>query len=171
MTSPYAAKASCACSFPITASPLPATAALKPTRRAGLVTKEGYLIDPGITVPQNTSSVSISSQGLVAATLPGSATPQTLGQLTMSRFINPVGLESIGDNYYVETAGSGAPIDGTPGNDGFGNLLQGYLEDSNVNAVTEIASMIQAQRAYELNSKVIQGADSMLTATATMFRA
>jgi flagellar basal-body rod protein FlgG len=136
-----------------------------------ITTKEGYLLDPGITVPQNATSVSIAQTGLVSATVPGSTTPQSLGQITMSRFINPVGLESIGDNFYVETAGSGAPIDGTPGAEGFGNLQQGYLEDSNVNAVTEIASMIQAQRAYELNSKVIQAADSMLTATAGMFRA
>lgn len=136
-----------------------------------IVTKEGYLVDPGITVPQNATSVSINNLGQVTATVPGTVTPQALGQLTMSRFINPVGLENIGDNYYVETAGSGQPIDGTPGGEGFGNLQQGYLEDSNVNAVTEIASMIQAQRAYELNSKVIQGADSMLTATAQMFRA
>jgi flagellar basal-body rod protein FlgG len=136
-----------------------------------LTTKEGYLVDPGITVPQNATSVSIAQTGLVSAMVPGSTTPQNLGQITMSRFINPVGLESIGDNFYVETAGSGAPIDGTPGGEGFGNLQQGYLEDSNVNAVTEIAAMIQAQRAYELNSKVIQGADSMLTATAGMFRA
>lgn len=136
-----------------------------------VVTKEGYLVDPGITVPQNATSIAINNQGQVTAQIPGSTAPQSLGQFTMSRFINPVGLESIGDNYYVETAGSGAPIDGTPGGEGFGNLQQGYLEDSNVNAVTEIASMIQAQRAYELNSKVIQGADSMLTATATMFRA
>ncbi|OYU50609.1 MAG: flagellar basal-body rod protein FlgG [Rhizobiales bacterium PAR1] len=136
-----------------------------------ITTKEGYLVDPGITVPQNATSVSINSTGQVNALVPGTVTPQTLGQLTMSRFINPVGLESMGDNFYLETAGSGQPIDGTPGADGFGTIQQGYLEDSNVNAVTEIASMIQAQRAYELNSKVISGADQMLQATATMFRA
>jgi len=136
-----------------------------------MTTKEGYLVDPGITVPQNATSVSINNVGQVTALIPGTTTPQTLGQITLSRFINPVGLESIGDNFYLETAGSGQPIDGTPGAEGFGTVQQGYLEDSNVNAVTEIASMIQAQRAYELNSKVISGADSMLTATANMFRA
>jgi flagellar basal-body rod protein FlgG len=136
-----------------------------------LVTKEGYLVDPGITVPQNATSVSISQQGQVTAMTPGNAAPQTLGQLTMARFINSVGLESIGDNLYLETAGSGPAIDGTPGAEGFGNLQQGYLEDSNVNAVTEIAAMIQAQRAYELNSKIISGADQMLTAASNMFRA
>jgi flagellar basal-body rod protein FlgG len=136
-----------------------------------ITTKEGYLVDPGISVPQNATSVSINNQGQVSATVPGSTTPQTLGQFTLSRCINPVGLESIGDNLYLETAGSGPAIDGTAGGEGFGTLQQGYLEDSNVNAVTEIAAMIQAQRAYELNSKVISGADSMLTATAQMFRA
>lgn len=136
-----------------------------------ITTKEGYLVDPGVTVPQNATSVSINQQGQVSATVPGSTTPQTLGQFNLARFINPVGLESIGDNFYVETAGSGPAIDGVAGGEGFGTLQQGYLEDSNVNAVTEIASMIQAQRAYELNSKVISGADSMLTATAQMFRA
>jgi flagellar basal-body rod protein FlgG len=88
----------------------------------------------------------------------------------MARFINKVGLESIGDNLFLDTAGSGPAIDGTPGTDGFGNIQQGYLEDSNVNAVTEIAAMIQAQRAYELNSKIISGADQMLTAASGMFR-
>lgn len=135
-----------------------------------ITTKEGYLVDPGISVPQDSTSVSINQQGQVSAILPGQTTPQNLGQLTLSRFINKVGLESIGDNYYLETPGSGPAIDGTPGAEGFGNLQQGYLEESNVNSVTEIASMIQAQRAYELNSKVITGADSMLQATSNLFR-
>lgn len=136
-----------------------------------LTTKEGYLVDPGITVPQDSTSVSISAQGVVSALLPGQTTPQTLGQITLARFINKVGLESIGDNLYLETAGSGPAIEGTPGLEGFGNLQQGYLEESNVNSVTEIAAMIQAQRAYELNSKVISGADQMLQATSNLFRA
>lgn len=135
-----------------------------------ITTKEGYLVDPGITVPADATSVAINQLGQVSALLPGNTVPQQLGQLTMSRFINKVGLESIGDNLYLETPGSGAAIDGTPGTEGFGNLQQGYLEESNVNAVTEIAAMIQAQRAYELNSKVIQGADQMLQATSGMFR-
>jgi flagellar basal-body rod protein FlgG len=136
-----------------------------------VVTKDGYLVDPGITVPQNATSVSISQDGKVSALTPGNTTPQTLGQITLARFINPVGLESIGDNLFLETAGSGAPIEGTPSAEGFGNLQQGYLEDSNVNAVTEIAAMIQAQRAYELNSKVISSADQMLSSASNMFRA
>ncbi len=136
-----------------------------------LTTKEGYLVDPGITVPANATSVAISQDGQVTALVPGNIAPQALGQITLARFINKVGLESIGDNLYLETAGSGQAIDGNPGSEGFGNLQQGYLEDSNVNAVTEIAAMIQAQRAYELNSKIISGADQMLTATSNMFRA
>lgn len=136
-----------------------------------ITTKEGYLVDPGITIPQNATSVAVAQDGQVTAMVPGNTTPQTLGQITMSRFINKVGLESMGDNLFLETPGSGPAIDGTPNTEGFGNLQQGYLEESNVNAVTEIASMIQAQRAYELNSKIISGADQMLTATANMFRA
>ena len=136
-----------------------------------ITTKEGYLLDPGITIPTTASSVSIAQDGQVTALIPGNTTPQALGQITMSRFINKVGLESIGDNLFLETPGSGAAIEGTPNTEGFGNLQQGYLEESNVNAVTEIASMIQAQRAYELNSKIISGADQMLTATSNMFRA
>ncbi len=89
----------------------------------------------------------------------------------MARFINKTGLESIGDNLYLETAGSGPAIEGTAGTEGFGNLQQGYLEESNVNAVTEIAAMIQAQRAYELNSKIVTGADQMLSSTSQMYRA
>lgn len=136
-----------------------------------ITTKEGYLVDPGITIPQNATSVAVAQDGQVTAMVPGNTTPQTLGQITMSRFINKVGLESMGDNLFLETPGSGPAIDGTPNTEGFGNLQQGYLEESNVNAVTEIASMIQAQRAYELNSKIISGADQMLTATSNMFRA
>jgi flagellar basal-body rod protein FlgG len=135
-----------------------------------LTTKEGYLVDPGISVPQDATSVAINQLGQVSALLPGGTVPQQLGQISLSRFINKVGLESIGDNLYVETPGSGPAIDGTPGIDGFGNLQQGYLEESNVNAVTEIAAMIQAQRAYELNSKVISSADQMLQATSGLFR-
>ncbi|KAF0230459.1 MAG: flagellar basal-body rod protein [Beijerinckiaceae bacterium] len=135
-----------------------------------ITTKEGYLLDPGITIPQNATSVAIAQDGQVTAQIPGATTPQALGQITLTRFINKVGLESMGDNLYLETPGSGPAIDGTANSEGFGNMLQAYLEDSNVNAVTEIASMIQAQRAYELNSKIISGADQMLTATASMFR-
>jgi flagellar basal-body rod protein FlgG len=135
-----------------------------------LVTPEGNLLDPGITVPPNTQSVSISSQGVVSALLPGQVQPQQLGQITLSRFINKTGLESIGDNLFLETAASGPAIDGNPGSEGFGNVQQGYLEESNVNAVTEISSLIAAQRAYEMNAKVITASDQMLNAAAQIFR-
>jgi flagellar basal-body rod protein FlgG len=135
-----------------------------------LVTPEGNLLDPGITVPPNSTSVSINSQGVVSALLPGQTQPQQLGQITLSRFINKTGLESIGDNLFLETAASGAAIDGAPGSEGFGNVQQGYLEESNVNAVTEISSLIAAQRAYELNARVITASDQMLNAAAQIFR-
>jgi flagellar basal-body rod protein FlgG len=135
-----------------------------------LVTGEGYLIDPGITVPNNSTSVSINAVGAVTALTPGNAAPQQLGQITLSRFINKTGLESMGDNLYLETAGSGPAIDGAPGSEGFGTVQQGYLEESNVNAVTEISSLIAAQRAYELNAKVVTASDQMLNAAAQIFR-
>ncbi len=135
-----------------------------------LVTPEGNLIDPGITIPANATSVAVNNLGVVNALVPGSTTPQQVGQITLSRFVNKTGLESMGDNLYLETAGSGPAIDGTPGSEGFGNIQQGYLEESNVNAVTEISSLIAAQRAYELNAKVITASDQMLNAAAQIFR-
>jgi flagellar basal-body rod protein FlgG len=135
-----------------------------------LVTAEGNLIDPGITVPNNSTSVSISAQGVVSALTPGNPQPQQLGQITLARFINKTGLESVGDNLFIETAASGPAIDGTPGSEGFGNVQQGYVEESNVNAVTEISSLIAAQRAYELNARVITASDQMLNAAAQIFR-
>ena len=135
-----------------------------------LVTPEGNLIDPGITVPANASSVTISATGIVSALTPGNTAPQQLGQITLTRFINKTGLESIGDNLFVETAGSGTAIDGTPGSEGFGTLQQGFIEESNVNAVTEVSSLIAAQRAYELNARVITASDQMLNAAAQIFR-
>jgi flagellar basal-body rod protein FlgG len=135
-----------------------------------LVTRDGYLVDPAITVPNTATSVTISATGAVQATLPGQTAPQALGQMQLSRFVNKVGLESIGDNLFVETAASGQAISGLPGGEGFGNLQQSYLEEANVNAVTEISSLIAAQRAYEMNSKVVTAADQMLSTTSQMFR-
>jgi flagellar basal-body rod protein FlgG len=96
--------------------------------------------------------------------------PQALGQIQLARFVNKSGLESIGDNLFLETAASGPAIDGNPNSEGFGNLQQNYLEEANVNAVTEISSLISAQRAYEMNSKIVTAADQMLSATTQMFR-
>lgn len=135
-----------------------------------LVTAQGHPVDPAITVPGNAKSVSISAQGQVSATMPGQVQAQQLGQLQIARFVNKVGLESIGDNLFVETAASGPAISGNPGEEGFGNLQQGYLEESNVNSVTEIAGLIAAQRAYEMNAKVVTAADQMMNATSQAFR-
>ncbi|MCE4224332.1 flagellar basal-body rod protein FlgG [Methylobacterium sp. C25] len=138
--------------------------------QGNLVSRDGYLLDPSITVPNTATSVTISAIGTVQATLPGQTAPQTLGQFQLARFINKVGLESIGDNLFKETAASGPAITGLPGSEGFGNLQQSYLEEANVNAVTEISSLIAAQRAYEMNSKVVTAADQMLSTTSQMFR-
>ena len=135
-----------------------------------IVTAQGNVVQPGITLPQNASSVSINQQGQVSVTVPGTTTPQVLGQLQLTRFINKAGLQPIGDNMFVETPASGTPIDGTPNVDGMGNLQQGNLEQANVEAVTEISDLIAAQRAYEMNAKVITASDQMLSATSNLMR-
>jgi len=128
-----------------------------------LVTPDGFAIIPAITVPSNALSVTINASGQVSATVDGSTTQQSLGQLQLAAFINPTGLESIGDNLLKETAASGSPITGSPQSAGFGSLIQGSVESSNVNVVSEITGLITAQRAYEMNSRVIKTADDMLT--------
>ncbi len=133
-----------------------------------LVTAEGYLVADGITVPQNAASVTISQTGSVQATLPGQTDTQTLGQLQLARFINNTGLNPIGDNLFLETAASGPAVLGNPQTEGFGNVLQGYLEEANVNAVTDISELIAAQRAYEMNARVIKGADEMMSSNSRM---
>jgi flagellar basal-body rod protein FlgG len=135
-----------------------------------LVTAQGNVVQPGITIPQNSTSIAINSQGQVSVTQPGSTIPSTIGQLELSNFINTAGLQSMGDNLYLETPASGTPQNGTPGGDGFGNLQQGYLEQANVEAVSEISDLIAAQRAYEMNAKVVTAADQMLSATTQMMR-
>lgn len=127
-----------------------------------MVTPDGYPIAPGITIPNNALSVTINKSGQVLATIPGSTTPQNVGQLTLVNFANEAGLSPQGDNLLLETPASGAPISGTPGTSGFGTLLQGFLETSNVNVVQEVTNLITAQRAYEMNSKVIEASDEML---------
>lgn len=135
-----------------------------------LVTRDGYLVQPGITIPNNATGVNINAQGTVEVNLPGQTAPQQLGQIQLSRFINKVGLESIGDNLFIETAGSGPAIDGLGGEEGFGTMQQNYLEEGNVQAVTELSSLIAAQRAYEMNSKVISAADQMMQSTTQIMR-
>jgi flagellar basal-body rod protein FlgG len=127
-----------------------------------LVTNNGYTVQPGITIPANAQSVTIGSDGTVSVTLPGQALPQNVGQLQIASFVNPGGLEPKGGNIYAETAASGTPNAGTPGQNGLGALQQGFVETSNVNVVEELVQMIQTQRAYELNSKAIQTSDQML---------
>jgi len=127
-----------------------------------LVTNNGYLLQPAITVPTNAQTVTIGLDGTVTATLPNQTTPQTLGQIQLTNFINPPGLEPKGQNLFAETAASGTPQTGAPGQNSLGQLQQGFVETSNVNVVEELIGMIQTQRAYELNSKAIQTSDQML---------
>jgi flagellar basal-body rod protein FlgG len=133
-----------------------------------LVTQDGLLVLPGITVPSNATSVTINNQGQVLATVAGNVTPQTVGQLELTVFPNPAGLNSVGSNMFLETPASGTPQTGVPGSPGYGTIQQGYLETSNVNSVDEITALITAQRAYEMNSKVVTAADQMLQQTAQM---
>ncbi|PTU30602.1 flagellar basal-body rod protein FlgG [Stenotrophobium rhamnosiphilum] len=134
----------------------------KLSNQGQLVTSSGYLLQPGVTVPQGAQSISIGNDGVVTVQLAGQASPQQVGTLTTSDFINPAGLQAKGENLYVETAASGPPQTGTPGLNGLGTLSQGSLESSNVNIVEEMVNMIETQRAYEINSKAIQTTDSML---------
>lgn len=133
-----------------------------------LVNSSGYPVTPGITIPGNAKGVSISSDGIVQAFLGTDSTPTQLGQLQLARFVNKSGLESMGDNLFLETAASGPAQVAVPNTDGSGDLLQGYLEMANVNSVTEIADLIAAQRAYEMNARVISGADQMMQATSQL---
>ncbi|MCA0368440.1 MAG: flagellar basal-body rod protein FlgG [Proteobacteria bacterium] len=130
-----------------------------------MVTDDGYLLEPAVTIPQDATKVSISKTGLVQVTQSGQPTPTTVGQIELANFFNEAGLEAIGDNLLLETAASGPAIVGTPGDVGFGQIMQAYTEASNVDAVTEISDLIIAQRAYEMNSKVISTADQMLSVT------
>ena len=126
-----------------------------------LVTLDGSLVTPAIVVPPNTTAITISQSGLVNATVAGQTAPLQLGQLTLANFANEAGLAPLGSNLFSETAASGAPTVGVPGDPGFGTITQRYLEASNVDPVAEITNLISAQRAYEMNSKVITAADQM----------
>ncbi|HET8870952.1 MAG TPA: flagellar basal-body rod protein FlgG [Aquabacterium sp.] len=127
-----------------------------------IVTNNGYLVQPGITVPANATNLTIGNDGTVTALLPGQTTPQNLGQIQLANFINPAGLDPRGQNLFMETAASGTPQTSAPGTNSAGTLSQGFVETSNVNVVEELVTMIQTQRAYELNSKAIQTSDQML---------
>ena len=127
-----------------------------------MVTQDGYQIQPAISIPQDATDVIVSKSGQVQVMQPGSPKPNVVGQIELATFINEAGLSAQGSNLFLQTAASGAPTTGTPGTAGVGTLLQGYTEASNVDPVSEITSLIVAQRAYEMNSKVISTADAML---------
>ena len=127
-----------------------------------LVTQQGYVVQPAITVPEGAGSITVSPDGTVSAVVAGDAQPAELGQLQIATFSNPSGLQAIGDNFLAETAASGAPQLGAGGENGRGNIRQGMLEASNVNIVEELVDMIECQRAYEINSKMVSAVDDML---------
>ena len=128
-----------------------------------LVTANGYIVQPGITIPTNALGISVNAQGQVSATIQGQTTPQVVGQLQLANFANEAGLRAVGDSLFLETTASGLATLGNPGTAGFGTIQQGALETSNVNVVSEITNLITAQRAYEMNSRVIQASDEMLS--------
>jgi flagellar basal-body rod protein FlgG len=127
-----------------------------------LVNSSGFVVQPAVTIPSNALSVSIGRDGTISVTQPGSAAPTQVGALQLATFVNPAGLESRGENLYFESGASGNPSTNTPGTNGSGSIMQGYVETSNVNVVEEMVNMIQTQRAYEINSKAISTSDQML---------
>ncbi|MBI4966799.1 MAG: flagellar basal-body rod protein FlgG [Rhodospirillales bacterium] len=133
-----------------------------------IVTHQGYTVRPGITIPANAVSVTINSSGQVLVKLDGQVTPQNAGQIQLANFPNEAGLEAIGDNLFIETPSSGTATAANPGQPGYGSLLQGFLETSNVNVVAEVTNLISAQRAYEMNSKVIKASDEMMSSVSNL---
>ncbi len=127
-----------------------------------IVTSDGYLLQPALTVPDDATDISVGKDGTVSVKIAGNTDTQEVGQLLLTDFINPAGLKAIGQNLFIETTASGPPIESTPGQDGLGQITNGYLESSNVSVVEEMVNLIIGQRAYEINSKVVQTADEML---------
>lgn len=142
----------------------------RPDSDGRLVSPEGYYITPNITIPADATGFSVSQAGEVTVLQPGSSTPQVIGQLTMSRFVNPAGLTSLGRNLFAESIGSGTAQVGQPAQNGFGTIMAKALEKSNVEAVTELVALIVAQRAYEMNSKSIKTSDEMLSTANDLVR-
>ncbi len=135
-----------------------------------LVTLDGYEVQPGLTIPDNARSITINRTGSVEVLVGDDTNPQQVGQLNLSRFVNTAGLKAVGDNLYLETPSSGSPTEGNPGDAGFGDVLQKFLESANVNAVSELSDLISAQRAYEMNARVISASDEMMSATTNILR-
>jgi flagellar basal-body rod protein FlgG len=135
-----------------------------------VVTAQGNPVQPTITIPQNSSGITVNAQGQVSVTLPGSTTSSIIGQLALTRFINKAGLQPVGSNQYTDTPSSGAPQDGVANAEGYGSITQGSLEQANVDVVSEMSDLIAAQRAYEMNAKVISAADQMMQSTTALFR-
>ncbi|WP_375313738.1 flagellar basal-body rod protein FlgG [Bradyrhizobium sp. A5] len=135
-----------------------------------IVTAQGNPVQPTITIPNNASGIAVSEQGQVSVTLPGSSTSSIIGQIGVTRFINKAGLQPVGSNLFTETPASGAPQDGTANSEGYGKVTQGSLEQANVDVVSEMSDLIAAQRAYEMNAKVISAADQMMQSTTALFR-
>ncbi|MDX3967469.1 flagellar basal-body rod protein FlgG [Bradyrhizobium sp. PUT101] len=135
-----------------------------------VVTAQGNPVQPTITIPNNASGISVSEQGQVSVTLPGSTTSSIIGQIGVTRFINKAGLQPVGNNQFIETPSSGAPQDGTANSEGYGKITQGSLEQANIDVVSEMSDLIAAQRAYEMNAKVISAADQMMQSTTALFR-
>ena len=127
-----------------------------------MVTAKGYALQPGITIPEDAMSVTIGTDGIVSVLQPGNASPVEVGSIQLANFVNPAGLQPVGQNLFMESGSSGSPQTGTPGLDGIGRIAQGSLETSNVNTVEELVNMIETQRAYEMNSKAIATAEQML---------
>lgn len=144
--------------------------AFKLDSQGRLVTSNGDVVNPAITIPTNALNISVATDGTVSATLAGQTAPSVVGNLQIARFANPGGLEPIGQNLFKESQSSGTPQVGTPSNDGFGSIRQNFLEMSNVSVVEELVSMIASQRAYEINSKAITSADEMMQTAAQLKR-
>lgn len=144
--------------------------AFKKDSQGRLVTSDGFALDPEITLPQNATSVTVGVDGTVSVTIAGQQQPQQVGTIQLARFTNPAGLQSLGRNLFLPSQSSGDATQGTPGQDGLGTLIQGFVESSNVNVVEEMVGLIVTQRAYEINSRAIRTADEMMQTANNLVR-
>jgi flagellar basal-body rod protein FlgG len=144
--------------------------AFKKDSQGRMVTSDGFTLDPEITLPQNATSVTVGVDGTVSVTIAGQQQPQQVGTIQLARFTNPAGLQSLGRNLFIPTQASGDATQGTPGQDGLGTLIQGFVESSNVNVVEEMVGLIVTQRAYEINSRAIRTADEMMQTANNLVR-